>query len=271
MQAAASLLDLVPYLKRGEGELPGTQSAAAFTAFQAAETLRVQPNDNGLDAAIEQYKKATDLDPHYAMAHANLAIAYSRLYAIRRIPEALDLAYRNCQTALSLEPGLADGHRARALIFEQTGNEQGALNEIDRALSLDPSNRYTLVWQAQIYTRLSRWDDAEKTFRRALKEHPNFWLAYNELAFGLHGQAKYREAIQAFRAASLAAPKNFMALGNLGGSICRSANSMKLCGLFSRAWRWIQIRTWWRRTHRSHFVTRVSTKRRCHSHAKPSN
>ena len=119
--------------------------------------------------------------------------------------------------ALSLDPGLADGHLALAWVFVQTGNDQGALNEIDRALSLDPSNRYTLVWQAQIYTRLNRWDDAEKTFRRALKEHPNFWLAYNELGFGLHGQGRYREAIQAFRSASLAAPRNSMALGNLGG------------------------------------------------------
>jgi serine/threonine protein kinase/tetratricopeptide (TPR) repeat protein len=217
VQAAESLLDLDPYLKRGEEELPGTESAAAFTAFQSAETLRAQPNDSGLDAAIEQYKHATELDPRYAMAHAKLALAYTRLYAIRRIPEALDLAYGNCQTALSLEPGLADGHLALALVFQQTGNEQGALKEIDRALSLDHSNRYTLVWQAQIYARLNRWADAEKTFRQALKEHPNYWLAYNELGFGLHGQARYREAIQAFRAASLAAPKNSMALGNLGG------------------------------------------------------
>jgi len=217
VQAAASLLDLVPYLEQREGALSGTQSAAAFTAFQSAETLRKQPNDSGLDAAIEQYKQATDLDPRYAMAHAALALAYTRLYAIRRIPEALDLAYRNGQVALSLDPGLADGHLALAWVFQQTGNEQGALNEIDRALSLDPSNRYTLVWQAQIYTRLNRWDDAEKTFRRALKEHPNFWLAYHELAFGLHGQGRYQEAIQAFRAASLAAPKNSMVLGNLGG------------------------------------------------------
>jgi serine/threonine protein kinase/Flp pilus assembly protein TadD len=217
VQAAASLLDLDPYLKRGEGELAGTESAAAFTAFQSAETLKAQPNDSGLEAAIEQYKQATELDPRYAIAHAKLALAYTRLYAIRRIPEALDLAYANCQTALSLEPGLADGHLALASVFQQTGNEQGALNEIDRALSLDHSNRYTLVWQAQIYTRLNRWADAEKTFRRALKEHPNFWLAYNELGFGLHGQARYREAIQAFRAASLAAPKNSMSLGNLGG------------------------------------------------------
>ena len=63
---------------------------------------------------------------------------------------------------------------------------------LTRALSLDPSNRYTLVWQAQIYTRLNRWDDAEKTFRRALKEHPNYWLAYNELGFGLQGRRGIR-------------------------------------------------------------------------------
>jgi serine/threonine protein kinase/Flp pilus assembly protein TadD len=216
VHAAASLLDLENYSRHDKQAEPETHSAAAFTAFQSAETLRKRPNDSGLDAAIEQYKQATDLDPRYAIAHAALALAYTRLYAIRRIPEALDLAYRNCQVALSLNPGLADGHLALAWVFQQTGNNQGALNEIDRALSLDPSNRHALVEEAMIYTRLNRWEDAEKTFHRALKEHPNYWVAYNELGFGLHGQARYREAIQAFRAASLAAPKNAMSLANLG-------------------------------------------------------
>ncbi|HET6220302.1 MAG TPA: protein kinase [Acidobacteriaceae bacterium] len=216
VQAAASLLDLDSYLQHDERAEPETRSAAAFTAFQSAETLMKQLNDGGLDAAIEQYKQATELDPHYASAHARLALAYIRLHAIRRAPEALDLAYGNCRLALSLNPGLADGHLALASVFEQTGNEQGALDEIARALSLNPSNGRTLVWQAQIYNRLGRWEDAEKAFRRVLKEHPNYWLAYNELGFGLHGQGKYQEAVQAFRAASLAAPKNAMALDNLG-------------------------------------------------------
>jgi tetratricopeptide (TPR) repeat protein len=90
-----------------------------------------------------------------------------------------------------------------------------------------------LVWQAQVYNRLNRWEDAEKAFRRALKEHPNYWVAYNELGFGLHGQAKYQQAIQAFRAASLAAPKSAMALSNLGaeylqvGAFDEALESMK--------------------------------------------
>jgi serine/threonine protein kinase/Tfp pilus assembly protein PilF len=213
--AAASLLDLDSYLNHDDQTEPETHSAAAFTAFHSAETLMKQPNDAGLDAAIEQYKQATDLDPHYAIAHARLALAYIRLHAMRRVPETLDLAYGNSRLSLSLQPALADGHLALASVFEQSGNEQGALDEIAKALSLDPSNQRTLVWQAQIYARLDRWEDAEKAFRRALKEHPNYWLAYNELGFGLHGQAKYQEAIQAFRAASLAAPKNSMSLSNL--------------------------------------------------------
>jgi eukaryotic-like serine/threonine-protein kinase len=216
VHAASSLLDLENYSHQDKQAEPETHSAAAFTAFQSAETLRKQPNDSGLDAAIEQYKQAVDLDPRYAIAHARLALAYIRLYAIRRVPEALDLAYGNCQVALSLHPGLADGHLALASVFERTGNEQGALDEMAKALSLNPSDPRILVWQAQIYDRLNRWEDAEKAFRRALKEHPNYWLAYNELGFGLHGQAKYQEAIQEFRAASLAAPRNSMALSNLG-------------------------------------------------------
>ena len=217
VQAAASLLDLESYLHHDKQTEPETHSAAAFTAFQSAETLMKQPDDRGLDAAIEQYKQATELDPRYAIAHAKLAMAYARLHAARRAPEALDLAYGNCQVALSLKPGLADGHLALASVFELTGNEHGALDEIAKALSLNQSDPRILVWQAQIYNRLNRWEDAEKTFRRALKEHPNYWLAYNELGFGLHGQARYQEAVQAFRAASLAAPKNAMALSNLGG------------------------------------------------------
>ncbi|MGB8537091.1 MAG: protein kinase [Acidobacteriaceae bacterium] len=216
VRAAASLLDLENYLQNGEQADPGTQSAAAFTAFQSAETLMKQPNDSGLDAAIESYKQAVELDPRYAIAHAKLAQAYGRFYVIRRSPAALDLARGNCQVALTLDPDLVDAHLAQALSFEISGDLQGALKELAKALSLDHSDPATLVWQAQVYARLNRWGEAEKTLHRALKEHPNHWLAYNELGFGLDEQGRYQEAVEAFRAASLAAPRNSWALSNLG-------------------------------------------------------
>jgi eukaryotic-like serine/threonine-protein kinase len=216
VRAAASLLDLSPSIQKGERTEPGTQSTAAFIAFQSAESFMKEPSHTGLDAAIEKYKQAVELDPHYAIAHARLSYAYGRLYMLRRDPAALDLARANCAVALTLDPDLAQAHLAQALIFQSSGSKEGALKEISKALSLDPSDPRTLVWQALIYTDLNRWEDAEKTFHRVLKEHPNYWLAYNELGFALHGQGRYKEAIQAFRAASLAAPGSFVALINLG-------------------------------------------------------
>ncbi len=105
---------------------PGTQSAAAFIAFQSAETLMKQPNDTGLNAAIEKYKQAVDLDPRYAIAHAKLALAYGRYYFVRMDPGALDLARGNSDHALALDPNLVDAHLARATLLEQTGNKQDA-------------------------------------------------------------------------------------------------------------------------------------------------
>jgi eukaryotic-like serine/threonine-protein kinase len=218
VQAAASLLGVSHYLQNNNRTQPGTQSTAAFTAFQQAETLMNEPNDKGLDAAIDKYKRAVDLDPQYAIAHAKLGIAYAHLYGVRGDPAALELARGNCDRALTLEPNLADGHLALGLVLQQTGDEQSALDEYAKALKIDPSNPRPLVWQGEIYDRLERWADAEHTFQRVLDERPNSWLAYNQLGNALNRQGKYQEAIQKFRAASLAAPGNSMAFGNLGGA-----------------------------------------------------
>ena len=81
---------------------------------------------------------------------------------------------------------------------------------------LDPSNPKPLEWQAQIYWRLNRWEEHQKILERVLKEHPNDWPAYNQLGAGLHEQGKFQQAIEAFREATLVAPKSPMAWSNLG-------------------------------------------------------
>jgi eukaryotic-like serine/threonine-protein kinase len=216
VQAVASLLDLSRYLRGNPRMEPETRSIASFTAFQTAESLMKQPDDTGLDAAIDKYKEAVQLDPHYAVAHARLAQAFVRLYTLRHDSAALDHARGNCQVALTLAPRLVDSHHALALVLLQTGNAQGALDEFAKALALDPSNPYTLIRQARIYTRLNRWADAERTFQEVLKKRPNFWCAYSELGLVLHSEGKVQASINAYRAASVAAPRSSSALSTLG-------------------------------------------------------
>ncbi len=112
VQAAASLLDVSHYVKSDKRAKLGTQSAAAFTAFQSAETLMKQPNDSGLDAAIEQYKQATELDPRYAIAHARLAVAYVRLYGNsakppKRLTSLLETVRLRYRSILTLRMGIS--------------------------------------------------------------------------------------------------------------------------------------------------------------------
>ena len=217
VHAAGSLLQVSRYLQNTQRLDPGTQSVAAFTAYQSAEALRKQPNDAGLNAAIEKYKEAVDIDPHYAIAHARLAQAYGRLYDTRLEPAALDLARANCATALKLDPTLVEGHLALAMVLEDTGNDKAALAEYAQALAIDPANPKALLWQAQVYTRLNRWPEAEQAYKRLQLERPNSWVGYNDLGTVLHNQGKYQEAVNAYRAANLAAPENSLAGTNLGG------------------------------------------------------
>ncbi len=102
------------------------------------------------------------------------------------------------------------------MVLQETGKEQGALDEFTKALALDPGNPRALLWQALLYTRLNRWTDSERTYNRLLEKRPNYWVAYNNLGYALHCQGKYQAAVNSYRTASLAAPGSALAFGSLG-------------------------------------------------------
>ena len=206
--AAAQLLNVSPLPSSNSADQPGTENLNALAAFQAAQALMKEPNDSGLDKAIEQFKAAVDLDPHFANAHARLSIAYYRDYMARSDPASLMLARANAETALALDPESVEGHSALAAVYEVTGELPLALRELTRALSPDPSNSTIAIYQAQAYFALNRWQDAEDGFKRVLKARPNYWLAYHELGNNYSYQGKYKLALDAFEAANVTGPRN---------------------------------------------------------------
>jgi serine/threonine protein kinase/Tfp pilus assembly protein PilF len=216
VHAAAELLNLTRYQPNDKRAAVGTDNPDAYAAFQEAEALRRQENDSGLEPAIEKYKEATDLDRHYSLAQAKLALAYCRLWGLQHNPGALVLSLGAADAALAMNPDLADAHNARGFVMQENGDQQSAMREMKTALALDPGNTQTIIWQAQFYTDLNQWQVAEDSFRRAVRLRPNDWLAHNELGALLQFQGKYTEALSEFRAASLSNPRNALALLNMG-------------------------------------------------------
>ena len=131
-----------------------------------------QHNDVGIEAAIAKYEQAVELDPRYATAYAKLGLTYVRLYVLHSDPAALTLARSNCDKAMELNPASVEGHLALSAVLEHTGDKDGAAREIEKALSIDPVDPRTLVYQGQLYSRLNRWPEAEATFARVLKLRP---------------------------------------------------------------------------------------------------
>ena len=216
VQAAAGLLN-VRWDGQGLGRLrPSTDSVIALQAFQAAEELRKKPNDDGLNDAIESYKKAIDTDPQYAAAYARLAMAYYRLNYINANPAFLELAGINAEKAIQLDPKSANGHLALANVFKEKGNLDEALKQIRAATQMDPTNPRNWLYQGQIYDSFNRWKEAEESYRRFQQERVNYWVAYNELGRILTIVGRYKDAIKAFQTACALAPKEALALSNLG-------------------------------------------------------
>ena len=221
VRTAAKLLDITGYKPDDQRSKVGTNSPEAYAALQAAELLMKQENDTGLNQAIEKYKRAIEIDPRYAAAQARLSWAYLRSYGLHRDPAALMVASANCKSAILLDPALVDAHLALASVYQQTGDDEGSMRELSMALSLDPLNSHTLIYQADFYVADNQWAKAEEIFLRVLELRPNDWLGHQEFGVMLDLQGKYRESLMQFRQASLVAPRNALALKNVGSEYLR--------------------------------------------------
>jgi tetratricopeptide (TPR) repeat protein len=188
----------------------------AFQAFSAAEALREQPNDSGLDQAIEKYQSALNLDPAFALGYARIAMAYARKFDLSGDAAALSLASNNADLALHYNPHSAQAVLSRALVELFSGKTQSGLDGINQALQLDPGNPRILVYKALAFRNLGRCVEEEAVYREMIKSRPNYWPAYNELGEMRHRYGADEKAAEAFSEASEATPLAATPLTNLG-------------------------------------------------------
>jgi tetratricopeptide (TPR) repeat protein len=87
------------------------------------------------------FRKAIEIDPDYAHAHAGLADALVELmlWRLASTDDVLDEARRAARRALDLAPELAEAHVAYAHTLSLEGRHDEATASFERALTLDPS------------------------------------------------------------------------------------------------------------------------------------
>jgi tetratricopeptide (TPR) repeat protein len=83
--------------------------------------------------AIEEFKKATEINPRYADAYHNMANTYQAMGKI-------DEAATNYQKALEFNPKLWQSHQNLASIYFNRNDFQKAREEIEKALKINPTD-----------------------------------------------------------------------------------------------------------------------------------
>lgn len=209
-------LDLPPWMLHhlpvDETTEPG---AYEFYAQGRGYMLRFEASD--MDRAISLFKKAIERDPKFALAYADLALAYGWKFGNTKEKSWLDQARQACSQAVSLDDKLAPAHVCLGRIQRDTNNLEQAIQEFEQALRLDPANEDARDLLSDTYDRTGRVLEAETLLKDALKRNPANWVAYDSLGVFYYRHANYTQAELLFKTAAELAPDNPIAFDHLGG------------------------------------------------------
>jgi TolB-like protein/tetratricopeptide (TPR) repeat protein len=209
-----------------------TRVPEAYDAYLRGRGLDKQMEANQslsptlLRTALDQYERAVTLDPHFALAFAELG-------GDRVLWSFLDLADRKRQpaakaaidSALALDPSLPEAHVARALYLRAfdhnereaydelvraqaerpndaeligelgdaqvlTGRVDEGIANLNRAVQLDPRSADALAAAARTNLAYRNYDDAQRDVDRLMALSPHDWVPYSlamEIAAEGHG------------------------------------------------------------------------------------
>ncbi|HEX9127654.1 MAG TPA: tetratricopeptide repeat protein [Gemmatimonadaceae bacterium] len=182
---------------------PGSRIAlpAARDAYLRGLKSWGEGSKEGLDTAVVYFRRATELDPEYAEAYADLAGAYLGLGNIgyrgtdAMFPKAKAAALRSIQ----LDSTLASAHAALAEELPWERDFAGADSEFRKAIALDPTYAKAREWYAGLLMMLGRKPEAVVESRRAANLDPLSLTIQSSYAVFLNSSGEHAAALRQFQ------------------------------------------------------------------------
>jgi DNA-binding SARP family transcriptional activator/TolB-like protein len=191
-----------------------------------------------LGTAVGHLEEAVELEPEWAAAHAQLALAYHWLASIS--PAAEDTLYpkseRSALRALELDGSEARAHASLGFVrffFER--DWEAAERAYRRALELDPNGHHADY--AVYLGAAGRYDEAVSHFREAEERNPMSRFLKGQLARALFCAGRYDEAVAQARLTARLWPEGDAAAeaGLLGNAYTVQAMHAEAIAQFERA------------------------------------
>lgn len=215
-----------------------TRSTAAYHAYLQGRFLWNQRAEPALRRALEQFRRAIELDPAFALAHAALADTYTTLgYLSWDAPVAtFPVARTHALKAIELDASLSQAHASLAYIrFYFDWDWVGAHDAFRRALELNPNDPVAHQWHAVYLLAAGRPGDGMSEIRVAQRLDPLSLAINTDVGFHHYYNGRYAEAIEQlqsvlgmksdFALAHLWLARSFLEAGRIDLSLAETARA----------------------------------------------
>jgi len=201
----------------GEHERRNAEYTADPRAFEHLLRGRLERQKGSLAGhrkAIDYFKTATEADPNYGLAFAELSLSYSIGIGMPDPREAMTLAETAAVRALQIDDSLAEAHHSLGNIKLNRLDWAGAAGEFTRAIELNPSLARAHAGYANVLGVLGDRERALEESRKARELDPLLPRSDVQFAWALMGAGKVDQAIDLFN------KSDFHRHENLGVAYC---------------------------------------------------
>ena len=179
---------------------PPTTNQDAFANYAQARVFLDRPDVPGnLNHAIELLQAAIKLDSRFALAHAALGDAYLAQYRETKDTVWPPKAQASNLEALRIDPQQPEVRMSLAVMYEETGRPDQAMEELREVMGLQPRNDSAHFVLARILTNKGKWDEAVVEARTAIDLRPAYWQNHEQLGDTLRRAGRFEDASLAYQ------------------------------------------------------------------------
>jgi TolB-like protein/DNA-binding winged helix-turn-helix (wHTH) protein/Flp pilus assembly protein TadD len=213
---------LLPMQQPSDQEELRPGNLAAYNLYLQGRESYNQGDASGYQRAVTAFRAAIALDPRYAMAYADLALAQFWLtdnqttLATKPGVAGYDSALAAAEKAVALAPGLAAGYSARGFLRAVYRFDfAGAQADLDKAVALNPGDASVLHRSAVLLAVLGNLPAAIATEEKALALDPLSAEICMRLGFFLVSNQQLAQARPLYERALAIAPNSIRARAHL--------------------------------------------------------
>lgn len=216
--------------------LPPTSNVDALTAYwQGRSTLERSVSASDFEAALASFRRALELDPKFALAYAGQADAYWQEYGVTHDQTLPRKALEAGLTAMRLDANQPVVRVSVATIYQGMGQYDAAIDELHRALELQPNSDDVHRVLAQVLGAQGRPDEAVRELTEAIRIRPNHWINQYDLGRLYYRLRRLDAAASAFQRALELRPNDPRLFTNLGAVSAALGDDARALESFNRA------------------------------------